>query len=61
MLQYSLLKYNEGSPLYPEVVEYMNNYRFEEAETLAELHTITEYDLEIHQKDILFINKNIIK
>jgi FkbM family methyltransferase len=60
LLEVSILKYNEGSPLYKEVKEYMKSYGFIEKEVLAEFHTTTNYNLEVHQKDILFVNKNLL-
>jgi FkbM family methyltransferase len=59
LMEVSLEKYNEGSPLYNEVVEFMLNYGFSEKETLSEFNSITEYGLKVHQKDILFINNNL--
>ncbi len=59
LLEVSLLKYNEGAPLYSEVVDFMDSYGFLEKETLGEFKTTTEYGLTVHQKDILFINKNL--
>lgn len=59
LLEVSLLKYNEGAPLYSEVVEFMDSYGFLEKETIGEFKTTTEYGLTVHQKDILFINKNL--
>lgn len=60
LLEVSVEKYNEGAPLYDEVVQFMQNYGFVEKETLAEFKITTDYNLKVHQKDILFINKNIL-
>jgi len=60
LMEVSIEKYNEGSPLYNEIVQFMNNYGFTEKETLAEYKAVTEYNLRVHQKDILFINKNLL-
>jgi FkbM family methyltransferase len=60
LMEVSVEKYNEGSPLYNEIVEFMDGYGFVEKETLAEYKSVTEYNLKVHQKDILFINKNLL-
>jgi FkbM family methyltransferase len=60
LMEVSVEKYNEGSPLYNEIVDFMDRYGFLEKETLAEYESVTEYNLKVHQKDILFINKNLI-
>ncbi len=60
LLEVSVEKYNEGSPLYSEVVEFMDNYGFVEKETISEFKTTTEYNLKVHQKDILFVNKKLL-
>lgn len=58
LLEVSIERYNEGAPLYNEVVSFMNDFGFLEKECLDE--TYIEYEnFKIHQKDILFINKNI--
>ena len=61
LLEVSIEKYNEGAPLYNEVVNFMEDYGFTEKETLCEFYTTTEYGLKVHQKDILFVNKNYLK
>jgi len=61
ILEVSVKKYNEGAPLYDEVVQFMHDNGFIEKECLDEKNIVTNYNLEIHQKDILFINKNYIK
>lgn len=52
LLEVSLTQYNENSPLYNEVIEFMDNFGFKKAEILDEnIHPI------VHQQDILFIKK----
>lgn len=60
LLETSLVEYNKGAPLYEEVVSFMEEYGFVEKECLDEKNIITDYNLHIHQKDVLFINKNLI-
>lgn len=50
LLEVSLKPYNEGSPLYDDVLKYMNSIGFEMKEVLDE-------NIISHQKDILFIKK----
>jgi FkbM family methyltransferase len=50
LLEVSLTQYNENSPLYNEVIEFMNNIGFKQAELIDEtIHPL------VHQQDILFI------
>jgi FkbM family methyltransferase len=52
LLEVSLTQYNENSPLYDEVINFMDNIGFKKVEILDEnIHPI------IHQQDILFIKK----
>lgn len=52
LLEVSLTQYNENSPLYNEVIEFMDNFGFKKAEILDEtIHPL------VHQQDILFIKK----
>lgn len=52
LLEVSLTQYNENSPLYDEVIEFMDKFGFKKAEILDEtIHPI------VHQQDILFIKK----
>jgi FkbM family methyltransferase len=61
LLEVSYNKYNEGAPLYDEVVEYMDRYGFTEKEKLNEfIWTKEQQGVELMQRDLLFINKNIL-
>jgi FkbM family methyltransferase len=61
ILEVSYTKYNEGAPLYDDVVRYMNNYGFIEKETLDEISCSKEREgFDLLQRDILFINKDIL-
>jgi FkbM family methyltransferase len=52
LLEVSLTQYNENSPLYDDVINFMDNIGFKKAEILDEnIHPI------VHQQDILFIKK----
>lgn len=51
LLEVSLTQYNQGAPLYDDVIEFMSNIGFYPVETLDESHNHGA-----HQKDILFIN-----
>lgn len=53
LLEVSILKYNEGAPLYDEVIKFMNDIGFEKTLILDE-----SYNNGTHQQDILFLNKN---
>jgi FkbM family methyltransferase len=55
VLEVSILRYNIGSPLYDEVILFMNNLGFEKCEVISETHMPNF----VHQQDLLFINKNI--
>ena len=52
LLEVSLTQYNENSPLYDEVIKFMDNFGFEKTEILDEA-----FNHGSHQQDILFINK----
>jgi FkbM family methyltransferase len=52
LLEVSLTQYNENSPLYDEVINYMNNHGFIKKEILDEARNHGS-----HQQDILFINE----
>jgi FkbM family methyltransferase len=52
LLEVSLTQYNENSPLYDEVINYMNKIGFIKTEILDET-----YNHGSHQQDILFINE----
>lgn len=54
LLEVSLTKYNEGAPLYSEVLQYMKDFGFEKKDLLDEA-----FNHGSHQQDILFLNKNI--
>ena len=56
LLEVALKEYNQNSPLYDEVVDYMNSIGFTKYEVLSDL----PYNGEIYHQDILFINENII-
>jgi FkbM family methyltransferase len=53
LLEVSLTQYNENSPLYDDVIKFMNNIGFKQVEILDEtLHST------VHQQDILFIKNS---
>ena len=52
LLEVSLNEYNENSPLYSEVIAYMEKIGFKSKEILDE-----QYNHGSHQQDILFINE----
>jgi FkbM family methyltransferase len=52
LLEVSLTQYNENSPLYNEVIEFMDNFGFKIGEILDEVNNHI-----VHQQDILFIKK----
>lgn len=54
LLEVSLTQYNEGAPLYDEVIQYMKDFGFEKKDILDEA-----YNHGSHQQDILFINTKI--
>lgn len=56
ILEVAVKEYNSGSPLYNEVIDYMNLLGFTKNEVLSDLM----YNNEIYHHDILFINENII-
>lgn len=53
LLEVSITQYNEGAPLYDEVISYMNQLGFRAVEILDEARNHGSY-----QQDILFINEN---
>ena len=55
LLEVSLTQYNENSPLYNEVLNYMENIGFKMKEILDEQRNHGS-----HQQDILFINEKLI-
>jgi FkbM family methyltransferase len=54
LLEISIMKYNEGSPLFAEVIDYMNSRGFKVFDIL-ENHYINKFCM---QTDVLFLNKN---
>ncbi len=55
LLEVSLTQYNEGAPLYDEVIQFMDNFGFTPVAVLDESRNHGS-----HQQDILFINKNMV-
>jgi FkbM family methyltransferase len=55
LLEVSITQYNEGAPLYDDVIQFMENIGF----TLKEILD-SSFNHGSHQQDILFINKNLI-
>jgi FkbM family methyltransferase len=53
LLEVSITQYNEGAPLYDEVIKFMGDFGFKKVEILDESHNHGVY-----QQDILFINEN---
>jgi FkbM family methyltransferase len=53
LLEVSLTQYNEGAPLYDEVISFMKNLGFRKEAILDEARNHGS-----HQQDILFINEN---
>lgn len=53
LLEVSLTQYNEGAPLYDEVISFMNKLNFHPVAVLDESRNNGA-----HQQDILFINEN---
>lgn len=60
LLEVAYTKYNEGAPLYDDVVKYMDSYGFIEKETLDEISWSRD-GITLLQRDILFVNKNILQ
>ena len=61
LLEVSYTKYNEGAPLYDDVVTYMSDYGFVEKETIDEISCSKDREgFDLLQRDLLFINKNIL-
>lgn len=56
LLEVALKEYNQGAPLYDEVINYMKSIGFKQVEVLENL----PYNGEIYHQDLLFINENII-
>lgn len=54
LLEVSLTRYNEGAPLYDEVIAFMQSINFEMVDILDEARNHGA-----HQQDILFLNKNL--
>ena len=55
LLEVSLTQYNENSPLYDDVISFMDNFGFKKVEILDKIKHPTVHQL--HQQDILFIKK----
>lgn len=56
ILEVSLKPYNEGAPLYDDVINFMDNFGFTMTDILDEA-----FNHGTHQQDILFINKELKK
>lgn len=57
ILEVSIVEYNQGGPLYNDVISYMSSIGFEKVEVIELIyHPITN---QLIQNDILFINKKI--
>ena len=54
LLEVSLTQYNEGAPLYDEVIAFMQSINFEMVDILDEARNHGA-----HQQDILFLNRNL--
>ena len=54
LLEVSLTQYNEGAPLYDEVITFMQSINFEVVDILDEARNHGA-----HQQDILFLNRNL--
>lgn len=54
LLEVSLTQYNEGAPLYDDVILFMQNLGFRKEVVLCEIR-----NRNTHQQDILFINSNL--
>lgn len=52
LLEVSLTQYNENSPLYNQVIEFMDDFGFKAVDILDEVNNVF-----LHQQDILFIKK----
>ena len=60
LLEVSFNKYNEGAPLYNDVVKYMDSIDFIEAGAIGGFEwTVQQHGRDLIQKDILFINKTL--
>lgn len=60
LLEVSFTKYNHGSPLYTDVVEYMDGLGFVEREYLNEI-CWHRNKISFLQRDLLFVNKNLFQ
>lgn len=54
LLEVSITRYNEGAPLYDEVIKFMSDLGFEKAEILDETNIPI-----VHQQDVLFIKHDL--
>lgn len=54
ILEVSLKPYNQGAPLYDDVISFMDNFGFKVADILDQ-----SFNHGSHQQDILFINKEL--
>jgi FkbM family methyltransferase len=54
LLEVSITQYNEGAPLYQEVLDFMQNINYSPVAVLDEAHNHGS-----HQQDILFINNQL--
>ena len=57
ILEIALKEYNQSSPMYDEIIQYLETIGFKQQLVLADLL----YNNEIYHQDILFINENIIR
>jgi FkbM family methyltransferase len=58
LLEVAVLPYNEGAPLYEEVVQYMQDFGYEPVDVIGQ----SRYpDGTVFQVDVLFLNKEYIK
>jgi len=57
ILEVALKEYNESSPMYDEIVAYLENIGFKQKLVLDDL----AYNNEIYHQDIFFLNENIIR
>jgi len=57
ILEVAIKEYNEASPMYDEVVAYLETIGFKQKSILDELM----YNNEVYHQDIFFLNENIIR
>ena len=57
ILEVALKEYNEASPMYDEVVAYLETIGFKQKSVLDDLM----YNNEVYHQDIFFLNENIIR